>query len=125
MSRIRLQKIGSLLGLLAILLSTLAPTVSQTLAAHQRLSVALATYCTVDPAAASSSRDNGDHSIAQHWQACPYCSLLAHVPVLPGASVPFAVTLAVARTSGTPVRHEIRVLVAHTAAQPRAPPAFS
>jgi len=125
MLRIRLQKLGSLLGLLAILLSTLAPTVSQTLAAHHRLGEALATYCTVDPAAASSSRDNGDHSLAQHWQACPYCSLLAHVPVLPGASVPFAVTLAVARAGGAPVAHDVRALVAHTAAQPRAPPAFS
>jgi hypothetical protein len=37
MLRLRLQKIGSLLGLLAILMSTLAPTVSQALAAHDRL----------------------------------------------------------------------------------------
>jgi hypothetical protein len=42
MFRRRLQKIGSLLGLLAILMSTLAPTVSQALAAHDRVELALA-----------------------------------------------------------------------------------
>ncbi|WP_322012843.1 DUF2946 domain-containing protein [Paraburkholderia sp. J12] len=125
MARIRLLKLGSLLGLLAILMSTLAPTVSQTLAAHHRLGNALATYCTVEPGAANPAQDGGNHSLAQHWQACPYCSLLAHVPVLPGATLSFAVALAVTRASAAPVRHAVRALVAHTAAQPRAPPSLS
>lgn len=128
MSRIRLLKLGSLLGLIAILMSTLAPTVSQTLAAHNRLGAALATYCTVEPDAAvagASSQDNGNHSLAQHWQACPYCGLLAHAPVLPGASISFAVVIAVARASVAPVLRAIGARFAYTAAQPRAPPAFS
>lgn len=124
MLRIRLQKLGSLLGLLAILLSTLAPTVSQTLAAHHRLGNALATYCTAE-AGAGATQDNGQHAPAQHWQACPYCGLLAHVPVLPGVSVPFAVSLAVARATVAPSKPEVRALATHTTAQPRAPPAFS
>jgi hypothetical protein len=128
MLRIRLQKLGSLLGLLAILLSTLAPTVSQTLAAHHRLGEALSTYCTVEPTSASTGTPgNGDrsHSLAQHWQACAYCGLLAHVPMLAGAAVPFAVAVAVARAGAAKVQHEVRAPVVHTAAQPRAPPAFS
>jgi hypothetical protein len=124
MLRLRLQKLGSLLGLLAILLSTLAPTVSQTLAAHHRLGDALATYCTAE-AAAGATQDAGPHAPAQHWQACAYCGLLAHVPVLPGVSVLFAVSLAVARATVAPSRPEVRAPASHTTAQPRAPPAFS
>jgi len=37
MYRVRLQRLGSLLGLLAILMVTLAPTVSQVLASQHRL----------------------------------------------------------------------------------------
>ena len=125
MSRIRLQKLASLLGLLAILMSTLAPAVSQTLAAHHRLGNALATFCTVGQAPDAPSQDGGDHAPAQHWQACAYCGLLAHVPVLPGAAVQFAVTLAVTRVSAAILRCDVRTPFAHTAALPRAPPAFS
>jgi hypothetical protein len=127
MPRFRLEKLASLLGLLAILMSTLAPTVSQTLAAHNRLGAALATYCSVDQAATAAGPSQGtqNHSLGQHWQACAYCGLLAHVPVLPGASVQFGVMLALARAIAAPVRHEVRAIVAYTAAQPRAPPAFS
>jgi hypothetical protein len=124
MLRLRLQKLGSLLGLLAILLSTLAPTVSQTLAAHHRLGDALATYCTAE-AAAGATQDAGPHAPAQHWQACAYCGLLAHVPMLAGAAVPFAVAVAIARAGEAPVKHVVRAPVVHTVAQPRAPPAFS
>jgi hypothetical protein len=123
MLRLRLQKLGSLLGLLAILLSTLAPTVSQTLAAHHRLGDALSTYCTAE--AAGATQDAGQHAPAQHGQACAYCGLLAHVPVLPGVSVLFAVSLAVARATVAPSRPEVRAPASHTTAQPRAPPAFS
>jgi hypothetical protein len=124
MLRIRLQKLGSLLGLLAILLGTLAPTVSQTLAAHHRLGDALATYCTAE-ATSTATQDSGHHAPAQHWQACAYCGLLAHVPVLPGAAVPLAVAVAVTRATVAPTRVEVRALTVHTAAQPRAPPVFS
>lgn len=125
MSRTHPRKIGSLLGLLAILMSVLAPTISQTMAAHQRLGHALATVCTVEPAADAPSHDTPDHSLAQHWQACAYCSLLAHVPVLPGTTSQFAVALTVTRVGAAPSVREVRALTIHTAAQPRAPPVFS
>jgi hypothetical protein len=130
MSRTHLRKIGSLLGLLAILMSVLAPTISQTMAAQHRLGDALTTFCTMDPASmkpasGAPSHDTPDHSLAQHWQACAYCSLLAHVPVLPGTVAQLAVALTLARISAAPSVHEVRAPVFYTAAQPRAPPVFS
>ena len=125
MSRLRFRKIGSLLGLLAILLSVLAPTISQTLAAHERLGDALSTFCTVASEPVTSSQDTPDHSLAHHWQACAYCSLLAHVPVLPGTppQLPAASTLAQIHT--TPVAAVVPTVAVHTVAQSRAPPVFS
>ncbi|MEQ5842250.1 DUF2946 domain-containing protein [Paraburkholderia acidicola] len=126
MSRIRLLKLGSLLGLLAILMSTFAPTISQALAAHDRLGQALATYCSADTSASASPQDNPPaHGAALHWQACAYCGLLAHLPVLPGTTTSFAASRSVAPALVLVVQNEVRPLLAYTAAQPRAPPAFS
>ena len=126
MLRVRLQKLGSLLGLLAILMTVLAPTISQTLASHHRLSDALATYCTVESPGDSSGHDGKPaHSGAAHWQACAYCNLLTHAPTLPGGPMPVAVTLSVARAFMPEAPAEVRAAFVHTAAQPRAPPVFS
>lgn len=126
MLRLRLQKIGSLLGLLAILMSTLAPTISQALAANDRLGQALATYCSADqdnsPVAQNSK---SSHSPAFHWQACAYCGMLAHVPVLPGMTTAFAAVLLVARAPVSAAPVAVYVPVFYTAAQPRAPPFLS
>jgi hypothetical protein len=126
MLRLRLQKIGSWLGLLAILMSTLAPTVSQALAAHDRLGEALATYCTAEPDNAPSGPSAQDgkhsHSPAFHWQACAYCGMLAHAPVLPGTVPTFAAAILVARAPIVASRDTLHVPLFYTAAQPRAPP---
>lgn len=134
MSRTHLRKLGSLLGLLAILMSVLAPTISQTLAAQHRsgdmqgmhgMHNMHGMFCMAEAASGAPAHDTQDHSLAQHLQACAYCSLLAHVPVLPGAAIQFAVAVALTRViAAAPVR-EVRALVVHTAALPRAPPAFS
>ena len=126
MSRIRLLKLGSLLGLLAILMSTFAPTISQALATHDRLGQALATYCSADTSTSASQQDNPPaHGAALHWQACAYCGLLAHLPVLPGTTASFAASRSVTPTLVLAVQNEIRPLLVYTAAQPRAPPAIS
>lgn len=134
MSRTHLRKLGSLLGLLAILMSVLAPTISQALAAQHRsgdmqgmhgMQNMHGMFCMAEAASGAPAHDTQDHSLAQHLQACAYCSLLAHVPVLPGAAIQFAVAVALTRViAAAPVR-EVRALVVHTAALPRAPPAFS
>src|ERR1700744_6532529 len=98
MLRLRLQKIGSLLGLLAILMSTLAPSLSQALAAHDRLGQALATYCSADPDNSQVEKtDKSSPSPTWHLQGRAYCGMLAHVPVLPGTATVFVAELSVAR----------------------------
>jgi hypothetical protein len=126
MYRVRFRRLGSLLGLLAILLVTLAPAVSQVLASHNRLGDALATYCSAEAdVVAPAHHGKPAHAGAAHWQVCPYCSLIAHIPALPGSPMalvpvqrPGAIAVA---TDSTAVRAD----VVHTAAQPRAPPVFS
>ena len=126
MLRLRLQKIGSLLGLLAILMSTLAPTVSQALAAHDRLGQALGTYCSAEPDNSPVAQNGkSSHSPAFHWQACAYCGMLAHIPVLPGTATVFAATLSVARAPVVAMRDAVHIPLIYTAAQPRAPPVLS
>jgi hypothetical protein len=126
MLRLRLQKIGSWLGLLAILMSSLAPTVSQALAAHDRLGEALATYCSADPDNSPAAHDSkSSHPSAFHWQACAYCGMLVHVPVLPGTATVFAATISVARAPIATTRSDLHVPLFYTAAQPRAPPVLA
>jgi len=124
MSRLRLRKIGSLLALLAVLMSVLAPAISQTLAQKQRLGDALVTVCSVDRAPVAPSKRPADHSLA-HWQACPYCGLLAHTPVLPGIAVQLAAGGSAAPVPTPFVGPAAPTVAAHTVAQPRAPPVFS
>jgi hypothetical protein len=126
MLRLRLQKIGSWLGLLAILMSTLAPTVSQALAAHDRLGQALATYCSADPDDSPVAHDGkSSHSSGFHWQACAYCDMLAHWPVLPGMATVFGATLSVAPAPVVATREAVHIPLFYSAAQPRAPPVLS
>lgn len=126
MLRLRLQKIGSWLGLLAILMSTLAPTVSQALAAHDRLGQALATYCSADPDNSPLAHDGkSSHPPAFHWQACAYCGMLAHVPVLPGTPTVFAAAISIVRAPIVAAHNAVHIPLFYTAAQPRAPPVFS
>jgi hypothetical protein len=125
MLRRRLRKIGSWLGLLAILMSTLAPTVSQALAAHDRLGQALATYCSAEPDNAPLGHDGKSPSHAFHWQACAYCGMLAHAPVLPGTATVFAAAVTVARAPVVSAHNDVHIPLIYTAAQPRAPPVLS
>jgi hypothetical protein len=140
MSRTHLRKIGSLLGLLAILMSVLAPTISQTLAAQHRpghmngmhgmfgmhdMHDMHGMFGMAEAASDASTHGTQDHSLAHHLQACAYCGLLAHVPVLPGAPIQLAVAVSLARVIVAPPVREVRALVVYTAALPRAPPAFS
>ncbi|WP_028218675.1 DUF2946 domain-containing protein [Paraburkholderia oxyphila] len=125
MYRVRLQRLGSLLGLLAILMVALAPMVSQVLASHHRLGNALATYCSAEGEITSAAHDGQPaHSAKAHWQACPYCSLLAHAPVLPGQAVVLATPLLATPMALAVASRLVRAIRVHTAAQPRAPPVF-
>jgi hypothetical protein len=78
-------KIGSLLGLLAILTATFAPSVSQTLAANRDGTALSAALCSAQSTPDDAPDSHGvSHSLASRLQACGYCNLLAHMPALPG-----------------------------------------
>jgi hypothetical protein len=126
MFRLRLQKIGSLLGLLAILMGTLAPPISQAIAVHNRLGAALATFCSADAGnGTSANHHRSTDSSALHGQACGYCSLFAHVPVVPTAESVYLPALQVSNRVEITAPVQTRVQLAYLTAQPRAPPVFS
>ncbi|MFT4069354.1 DUF2946 domain-containing protein [Paraburkholderia sp.] len=138
------RKIGSWLGLLAILMTTLAPTISRTLAARDGGDGAMAGgHCQMASmsemasmpgmsmrnaarAAANAPDDSaGKHARMSAGDACGYCSLLAHLPVMPGVETLF-VTAVHARQQRVATRFEsVRRVEPLTFAQPRAPPAVS
>ncbi|NML31157.1 DUF2946 family protein [Paraburkholderia antibiotica] len=162
------RKIGSWLGLLAILLATLAPTVSQTLAAHGAhgapgaqgamadghcqmasmdgmdamddagadsmpgMSMPPTEYTdTADTArAVATTPDDPTHPPGKHAQlpngdVCGYCSLLAHLPTMPGVETLFVVAVH-AREQIVATRFDsVRRVEPPSFAQPRAPPSAS
>lgn len=123
-------KIGAWLGMLAILLSVVAPTVSQVLRGadsgvehhahhshhhHPAVGVALDAHAGHHHGADSSSL----------CDACPYCGLFAHSPALPGVAVASSVVLQRPSFSAPLVTAAFRPYTVLTPAQPRAPPARS
>jgi|SRR5471030_1788239 Protein of unknown function (DUF2946) len=120
------RKIGSLLGLLAILMATLAPTVSQVVATHRHADTFANILCsaqsTADDATGSQSSPHSSHSVMSHGDACGYCSLLAHLPLMPCIQAPFAVTVWAIQQRVTARFASVRRTETPTAAQPRAPP---
>lgn len=119
-------KIGSLLGLLAILMATLAPAVSQTLAASRDGTALPASLCSAQspPDDASNSLD-ASHSLASHLQACGYCNLLIHMPALPGVQPAFAIAAWEIQHRIATRFESVRRVLPFVAAQPRAPPVSS
>jgi hypothetical protein len=120
----RLRKSGSLIGLIAILMIALAPAISQMMASRHRLVDALAVYCSasVDDTSAAPDGKPGPTGKA-HWQACPYCSLVAHTAALPGHAVTFSIPRPASQAPIASVSIPARLRLVHTIAQSRAPPA--
>lgn len=118
----RLRKIGSLIGMLAILMTALAPTISQALTTQGRVDALLAGYCTAAPAAAGHPADPSSKGLQAHLQACGYCSLLAHTPALPAPELTFAAHVHSIQHREATRFESLRRALPLTAAQPRAPP---
>ncbi|AOI43071.1 hypothetical protein WG70_26480 [Burkholderia oklahomensis EO147] len=120
------RKIGSMLGLLAILMATLAPTVSHTLSNSHHFSELPSAFCSAQDGTDATSSDSSPSSEkAVHWQACAYCGLLAHTPAVPSTTAAFTPTIWTVRaTAAAPISPPRRVFPL-TAAQPRAPPVLS
>jgi hypothetical protein len=132
-----LRKIGSILGLCAILLTVFAPLISQSLRARDPLDYALASLCSAqDPGgplatlpsarspgdpAGSSSRGNPGHS---HGDACAYCGFAAHFPALASALAPAPLPGAAALAPPLSRRTAWRPAELGHWAPPRGPPAI-
>lgn len=121
------RKTGSLLGLLAILMATLAPAISQALAASREAPHHAMVNCPMQaaPDGAAGHGKDGSHPLAGHWQACGYCSLLADMPVLPGVQPDFAVTVDAIQHRVATRFERVRRVEPRTSTQPRAPPVSS
>ncbi|NTZ05994.1 DUF2946 domain-containing protein [Burkholderia metallica] len=126
MSTLFRRKLGSILGLLAILMATLAPTVSQSLSSEHQLDAVSGAFCTTRNGADIAGSDHPPlPDNGAHWQACAYCGLLADMPVLLGGTAGFAPTeWTVPPASATPFQTPHSVFH-FAAAQPRAPPSSS
>jgi hypothetical protein len=155
----RLQrKIGSWLGLFAILMATLAPTISHTLAARRGESGMQGEHCSMpsmngmmpmddmpavagmqsmhplrvhaatpassgsDSSSDSASDSNRKHASMSDGDACGYCSLLAHMPVVPSVEALFFITVRTIQQRVAVRFESVRRVEPLTFAQPRAPP---
>ncbi|MCR4465384.1 DUF2946 domain-containing protein [Burkholderia sp. SCN-KJ] len=121
----RFRKIVSLIGMLAILMTALAPTISQALTTQGRVDALLAGHCTVAPADGGHAGDASSKSLQAHLQACGYCSLLAHTPALPAPELTFAANVHPLQHREATRFDSLRRALPLTAAQPRAPPLAS
>lgn len=128
----RLHKFGTLLGLFAIWLTALAPTISQAFVAHQRASVeaVLGVECAahvlaIEHATADADHATHSHDALGHMGACAYCGFFAHLPVVPGTAPVVAPVMGSAPAPyAAPVIEPPRI--GHLfSAQPRAPPVVS
>lgn len=117
------RKIGSILGLVAILMATLAPTISQALAADRIENAVAAALCSVRSMQEDAPDNKSDaHALMSHWEACGYCSLLAHMPVAPSVQVSLVITARAFQHRIATRFESLRRVEPRTFAQPRAPP---
>jgi hypothetical protein len=117
------NKIGSILGLLAIVMATLAPTVSQALAASRGENGMSGVHCSMPSMQDDAPDDKSDtHSLMSHWDACGYCSLLAHMPVVPSVQASLVITARAIQHRVATRFESVRRVEPLTSAQPRAPP---
>jgi hypothetical protein len=127
--------------LFAILMATLAPAISQSLAARSSASTVSGEHCDMPSMGAMSSMDDmpamqgnaSDQDNSRHTQhstlsdgdACGYCSLLAHMPAVPSVEALFAITVRVIQHPIATRFESVRRVEPLTFAQPRAPPFVS
>ncbi|HZZ14139.1 MAG TPA: DUF2946 domain-containing protein [Paraburkholderia sp.] len=149
------QKIGTWLGLFAILMATLAPTISQTLAARDGNPAMSGEHCdmpsmssmsgmhamsamrdmphdmTPGPAArdaalpAPNEHQHQQHTSTSSGDACGYCSLLAHMPAVVSVKTLFVVTVRAIQQRAASRFERVRRAEPLPFAQPRAPPSAS
>jgi hypothetical protein len=130
MSRRLVRKFGSLIGLLAILMTALAPAVSQALASGTQSATILSAFCSARSEILHTPQANTDdplrspHSAAGHWDACGYCNLAAHSPAAPPCAGAYQAHVTSAPLPDNTPTQPFPPYAQVFAAQPRAPPVF-
>jgi hypothetical protein len=121
------RKFGSFIGLLAILMTTLAPAVSQALASSARANAMLSVHCSVITESQTRVVDHqpSHHSTSGHQDACGYCNFAAHSPAAAPSVGALPVHLSAATLAVTALAYSAAPHTPVLAAQPRAPPFFA
>jgi Protein of unknown function (DUF2946) len=115
--------IGSFIGLFAVLMATLAPTISHLVAASRFAHSSSAMHSMHGMHEHGVGADeSAPHSATSDGDDCGYCSLFVHLPAVPAIEVSFvAIARAIQHRKATRFesvrRHELL-----TSSQPRAPP---
>jgi hypothetical protein len=119
------RQFGSIVGLLAIVMTTLAPTVSQALASNARFDALLAVYCSAALHARQHIPAPSHQTGLDHWETCGYCNLVAHTPVLPPLRSSNPALAAGHARPPVPPAQPAAPYAPLFSAQPRAPPSFA
>lgn len=82
-----LRKIGSILGLCAILLTVFVPLISQSLRSHDALDIALSSFCSSHGLTQNGPTNDDPATHTLHGDACVYCGFCAHFPGVTTAAV--------------------------------------
>lgn len=126
MRRRLVRKFGSLIGLLAILMSALAPAVSQALASGAQPETILSALCSAAGSQNAQTRTDkpipSQHSAVGHWNACGYCNLAAHSPAAPPYARAYQAHAISESLSDNAPDQPFPPYAPVFAAQPRAPP---
>ena len=117
------QRTGSVLALLAMLLITFAPMVSQLLAADARAGDLSAELCSVHGSKVEPAGHHAPDTLAHlDDQACGYCHFFAHAPAISSARASATLDVPARRTVVVALVSVERPAPAYTTAQSRAPP---
>jgi Protein of unknown function (DUF2946) len=123
MRRRLVRKFGSLIGLLAILMTALAPAVSQALASDAQAETILSAFCSAASQTRADKHTPAQHSATGHWNACGYCNFAAHSPAAPPSANAFQPRLLAASLRVSARAQPVPPYAPVFAAQPRGPPA--
>ncbi|KXV16128.1 hypothetical protein CR51_01730 [Caballeronia megalochromosomata] len=118
-----LRMFGSLLGLLAILMVTLAPVVTHSLDAARNDDGESDMHCSMPSMQHDHAQTSPSHSpVHDAGDACGYCSLFAHMPAVIAPPVLFAQIVEAMLLARATHFESVRLVEPLKPGQPRAPP---
>lgn len=114
------KRLTAWLGIFAMWLAVAMPVMSQALEHAERASDPAAALCTVD-----ALQGHAKSSMADHMDACGYCSVLAHHPPVAPSAVVASTTTWIAHTRTVALSTGILPTATFPSGRPRGPPVFA